>query len=633
MLRPDLAHAPMGGTLVPGGATFRVWAPRASAVHVSGDFNGWIKDASSLMSPIGGGHWASFVPDLKDGDAYLFYVEGVGSSGFKRDPRARLLSVQPSFPACNSLLRDASRFPWHLERFVPPAFNDLVVYQLHVGTFAPHPENADGKFFDVIERVPHLAALGINALELLPIQEFPTNFSMGYNGVDLYSPENQYAEADEAKLSRYVDRTNAILQAAGHAPYPGIDRLRHSDNQLRALIDVCHVHGIAVIFDVVYNHAGGGFDDKSMWFLDRHTPGDNNNSLYFTDQGWAGGLVFAFWNDGVRQFLMDNATFLYEEYRIDGFRFDEVSVIDRFGGWATCQDLTSTLRAQKPEAIQIAEYWPVNAWIVKDRGEGGAGFDATWSDGIRNSVRAAIANASQGAGARVPMSPIADAIAAMGLRNRWRAVHAIENHDIVYAGRDGRIAALADGSDPRSWYARSRSRVALGLLLTAPGIPLLFMGQEMLASRPWSDTPSADTEIDWTAFDRGDEVMAGFLRFASDLIGLRLTMPGLRGEGCAVIHVHDDNRVLAFQRWVEGDGGDVVVICSLNESPFHNYAIGFPARGRWRQVFNSDIYDHEAGTAGAADGSVHADGPSLHGLPASAAVAIPGNGLLVFARD
>ncbi|MGY3606918.1 MULTISPECIES: hypothetical protein [unclassified Bradyrhizobium] len=202
MPEPDLTGAPMGGTLVPGGAIFRVWAPRASAVHVSGDFNDWRQDAGSLMSEIGGGHWASFVPGLKDGDAYLFYVEGVGSSGFKRDPRARLLSVQPSFPACNSVLRDAGRFPWRLERFVPPAFNDLIVYQLHVGTFAPHPDNGDGKFFDVIERVPHLAALGVNAIELLPIQEFPTTFSMGYNGVDLYSPENQYAEADEAKLGR-----------------------------------------------------------------------------------------------------------------------------------------------------------------------------------------------------------------------------------------------------------------------------------------------------------------------------------------------------------------------------------------------------------------------------------------------
>ena len=320
-------------------------------------------------------------------------------------------------------------FPGTRTRFVPPPFNDLILYQLHVGTFSITPGNGDGKFLDVIQRVPYLASLGVNALALLPIQEFPTMFSMGYNGTDLYSPENQYAEADPARLQRYFDQTNAILRNAGQPAYGSIGVLRDSDDQLRALIDVCHVHGIGVVFDVVYNHAGGGFDDNSMWFFDRAPTGDNNNSLYFTDQGWAGGLVFAYWNNDVRQYLIDNARFLYEEYRIDGLRFDEVSVMDHFGGWSTCQDLTSTLRAAKPEAVQIAEYWPVNDWIVRDRGAGGAGFDATWSDGMRDSVRAAISGASHGATEHVPMTAVAGAIAGNGLRNRWRAVQMIENHD------------------------------------------------------------------------------------------------------------------------------------------------------------------------------------------------------------
>src|ERR1700751_93779 len=94
---PNLVDVPMGGTLVPGGATFRVWAPRARAVHVCGDFNNWTQDSTSSLSPIGGGHWAGLVPDLKDGDQYLFFIAGPGSSGYKRDPRARLLTVTPAF--------------------------------------------------------------------------------------------------------------------------------------------------------------------------------------------------------------------------------------------------------------------------------------------------------------------------------------------------------------------------------------------------------------------------------------------------------------------------------------------------------------------------------------------------------
>ena len=241
----ELLHAPVVGTLVPGGATFRVWAPRAHAVHVSGDFNGWTHDTSSRMAPIGSGHWASFVPGLKDDDSYLFYVEGTGLSDFKRDPRARLpTTFQPAFPSCNSVLRNAAGFPWHQVQFTPPAFNDLTLYQLHVGTYAIAPGNGDGRFLDVIQRVPYLASLGVNAIALLPIQEFPTMFSMGYNGTDLYSPENQYAETDAAWLQRYFDLTNAILRQAGQIPYGSTDVLRRSDDQLRALIDVCHVYGL-----------------------------------------------------------------------------------------------------------------------------------------------------------------------------------------------------------------------------------------------------------------------------------------------------------------------------------------------------------------------------------------------------
>jgi 1,4-alpha-glucan branching enzyme len=633
-VEPDLANAPMGGTLVPGGATFRVWAPRANAVYVSGDFNGWKQDGGSSLRQIGGGHWASFVSGIKDGDQYLFYVNGVGTSGYKRDPRARTLTFQPAFPFANCVLRNPDRFPWHVARFVPPAFNDLIIYELHVGTYDIASGNSDGSFFDVIQRVPYLAALGVNAIELLPIQEFPTTFSLGYNGTDLYSPENEFGEADETKLQRYVTLTNGVLRNAGQAPYAGIDVLRGSDSQLRALVDVCHVYGIAVIFDVVYNHAGGGFDDNSMWFLDRMPYGNANDSLYFTDQGWAGGQVFAYWNNDVKQYLIDNAKFFYEEYRIDGLRFDEVSVLDRFGGWATCQDLTATLRAEKPEAVQIAEYWPVNSWGVKERSGGGAGFDATWNDSVRDTVRSAIASASSGATAQVAMHAIADAIADVTFTNRWRAIQAVENHDIVYVGRESRIARLAGGDDARSWYARSRSRIASGLVLTSPGIPMLFMGQEILEDKPWSDTPSPDTSIWWAGLDGGDKNMSDFLRFTRELIAVRRSHPALRGEGCAIIHVHDVNRVLAFQRWVEGVGDDVVVVCSLNESTWYNYNIGFPDGGRWLEVFNSDVYDNWVNPLVAGNGGgVDANGPPMHGLPSSATLTIPANGLVVFAKS
>ncbi|HEX3875341.1 MAG TPA: alpha amylase C-terminal domain-containing protein [Bryobacteraceae bacterium] len=630
---PDLTTIPMGGNLAHGGATFRIWAPRAKNVYICGDFNSWAQDASSLLTPIGSGHWAGFVPDLKDGDAYLFYVDGPGTSGYKRDPYGRLLTVEPAFPNSNCVLRNPSTFPWHQTGYHAPAFNDLIIYQLHVGTFSIQPGNAHGNFLDVIAKIPYLAALGVNAIEPLPIQEFPTQSSLGYNGTDYFSPENEYAETADGKLNDYFDSINSILRQAEQSAYASVDVLRDPDSQLRALIDVCHVYGIAVLFDVVYNHAGGGFDENSpLWYTDRMPYDNKNDSLYFTEMSWAGGQVFAYWNDGVKQFLIDNARFLYQEYRIDGLRFDEVSVMDHFGGWGTCQFITETLRYLNPCAIQVAEYWPVNDYIVKDAYAGGAGFDATWTDWLRTSVRAALNAAACGSSASVDMASIAGALT-NSLDNRWRSVSCLENHDLVYTGRDQRIAQLSDSSNSRSWYARSRSRFAMGMLMAAPGIPLLFMGQEFLEDKQWSDTPNVSYEIWWQGLDSGDKTMSDFLRFTRELIALRKSHPALRGEGGAVTHVHSDNRVIVIQRWVEGIGADVMIAATLSETNRYNYQIGFPSEGRWNEIFNSDVYDNWVNPSTAGNGGgVNANGPAMHGLSASAAITIPANGFVVFTR-
>ena len=625
----------MGGTLVTGGATFRVWAPRAKDVYVSGAFNGWKQDQSCRLNPIGGGHWAGFFPNLNDGDQYLFYVNGIGTTGYKRDPHSRVLTFLPSFPQSNCILRNPFTFPWHETGFRPPPFSDAIIYQLHVGTYSIQPGAPDGSFLDVILKIPYIASLGVNAIEPMPVQEFQSQFSLGYNGCDYFSPENQYGEADETRLQTYFDQINAILRQAGQPAYAGLDIIRGADSQLRALVDVCHVYGLAVFFDVVYNHAGGGFDENSsLWFLDRMPYGNANDSLYFTDQGWAGGQVFAYWNNDVKQLLIDNAKSFYQEYRIDGFRFDEVSVMDSFGGWQTCQNLTDTLHAEKPEAITIAEYWPVNDFVVKPTAYGGAGFDASWHGGLRDTVRDVLGAASVGASGQLSMDAVGSAIANSGLDNRWRAVQFLENHDIVYSGRSPRIAKLSDASNSRSWYARSRSRLSLGLLLTSPGIPLIFMGQEFLEDKQWSDTPNPSYEIWWQGLDSGDKNMADFLRFTRELISLRKSHPALRGEGCNIIHVHNQNRVVAFQRWVANSGQDVMVVGTLSETTWYNYQIGFPGGGRWLEVFNSDVYDNWVNPMVAGNGgAVYADGPPLHGLPNSASLTIPANGFVVFARQ
>jgi 1,4-alpha-glucan branching enzyme len=640
-------HTPMGATRVPGGCTFRTWAPRAKSVYVGGSFNAWQHDDAALLSKDANGYWAGFIPDVVDGQEYKFYVVGKGSEGWKRDPYSRELSHQPEYPHSNCVIRNANGYPWHDGDFHPPAFSDLIIYQFHVGRFfatdAAGNDRRPGrvaKFLDVLDRVEYLAELGVTAIEPMPIVEFPHDTSLGYNGVDYFSPEMAYSvPLDE--LAPYVDTVNRLLTAKGKGgvPVTGAD-LWSQAHQLKALIDVCHVCGIAVILDVVYNHAGGEFGDEALYFFDRYKNGDNNNSLYFTADGWAGGLVFAYWNADVRQYLIDNAEFWLTEYHADGLRYDEVTVIDGHGGWNFCQNLTDTLRFVKPAAPNIAEYWKDDkTWALRPTNEGGAGFDMVWDDGLRGAVRGAIAAAAGGRDAYVNLDAVRDRLyPPLGFSPAWRAVTHLENHDLLLAShsdndRRPRIAALADPSNSRSWFARSRARVANGLLLTAPGAPMLFMGQEFLEDKYWTDDFNDHDHLIWWDGLRDDEAMRNHLRFTRELIALRRREPALRGDGLNVFHVHSNNRVIAFHRWVEGQGRDVVIVASLNESTFWGYSLGFPESGWWREAFNSDVYDHWVNpqVAGNGDG-VNAHDGALHGLPANASVVIPANGILVFVR-
>ncbi|MFI1988732.1 alpha amylase C-terminal domain-containing protein [Actinoplanes sp. NPDC020271] len=632
---------PRGATLMNGGVAFRFWAPAARRVYVAlgGVVNHLPGPDDELVLDPATGDWTGFFPGVEAGAKYRYYVIGAGGEGFKRDPRARELELY-GYPECDALVVDDGVYPWHDQDWTPPAAADLIVYQFHVGVFSatdaqghdrrPH---RTAKLLDAVQRVPYLAGLGVTAVQPLPVNEFQGEWSLGYNGTDLFSPEMDYC-VDPHALPPYLDTVNDLLAAKGAGPLK-FEQLAGQANQLKAFVDVCHRYGIGVIFDVVYNHAGGGLDPESLDYIDLpEHPGDENNP-YFSPEGWAGGRVFAFHRAAVREYLTANALMFLRDYHADGLRFDEVSVIDAKGGWAFCQEMTGVLHGARPDATLIAEYWAAIPRLAVERPPGGMGFDLAYSDGLRDVVRAVVADRGEGVGR------LAD-----GLRSPGWAYNCLENHDLVLDMDDHRaprIARLADGSNPRSWYARSRSRVANGLLLTAPGVPMIFMGQEFLEDKLWSDSPGRTDRLIWwegaVGVDRSgaggavgaDKHMSDFLHFYRDLVAVRRSLPGLRGSGLNVYSVDEANRVVAFHRWVPGVGGDVVVVLTFSESALPGYRLGFPRPGHWSEVLNSDYYDNYPnvdviGNAGA----VVADGPPMHGLAQSATLTIPANALLVF---
>jgi len=648
------ANTPMGGTLVAGGATFRVWAPRATAVYLNGTFGGQPfagQTPDRLLVNDSNGYWAGFQAGAQEGDLYQIYVTGTGSAGNKRDPYARQLATDMPFPACSSILRNGNAYPWHDAGFVTPDFSNMIVYQIHIGTYAISTPGVAATFLDVIGKIPYLVSLGINVLQPLPVDEMEANPNMGYSGADLFSPDFPYVVTDQNALAGYLATINGLLTTKGQTPI-ALQDIESGHAQLQALVDLCHVYGIAVTFDVVYNHAGGFginnvLDDNCIYYFDRvPNVGNKNDSLYFTDQDrGTGGLAFALWNNDVSQFLIDNASYYLNEFHADGFRYDEISILlstNKDSGWAFCGNLTGTLRYIHPRLLQNAEYWPFEfgdypkPWtsIVTPVANGGAGFDAVQHDALRGAVRGVLQSASQGQQASVSMDSLAAALYPPGFSDGWQAVTCVENHDVVYAGRSPRIATLSDSSNHRSWYARSRSRFATGILLTSPGIPQLFMGQEFLEDKQWNEFPGGANLIWWGGLVNGaDPAMVNHLDFTKDLIQVRWNYPALRGDNANAFHVDDANRVIAFQRWLEGSGQDVIVVATLSEDTWYNYAVGFPYGGGWKEIFNSDVYDNFPNPIAAGNGGgIVASGPPMDGFPASAAITIPANGFVVFAQ-
>jgi 1,4-alpha-glucan branching enzyme len=219
------SNTPLGATLVSGGATFRTWAPEALEVYVAINQAkqtppSVLKNPDNLLEKDSNGYWGGFFSDVKEGDLYRFYVVGKGSEGFKRDPYARELEMD-GYPDCNCIVRNPAAYQWHDARFRMPDFNDLIVYQFHIGVFYAKDDTGKdirphrvSKILDVVDRIEYFVDLGVNAVMPLPFQEYQGENGLGYNGTDLFSPEMDYS-VREQDLAPYLARVNRLLTAKG----------------------------------------------------------------------------------------------------------------------------------------------------------------------------------------------------------------------------------------------------------------------------------------------------------------------------------------------------------------------------------------------------------------------------------
>jgi len=553
----------MGALPYAGGVAFRVWAPFASAVSVAGSFNGWSTQSAPLASE-GNGYWSVDVPGAQVNDQYKFVIRNPNLPDplWKNDPYARSMTNSVG----NGIVADPD-YVWQSTGYSTPPWNELVIYELHVGSFQfdPASPNRRGNFDTVIGKLDYLQDLGVNAIQVMAADEFPGDISWGYNPSFIFAIEESYG----------------------------------GPNGFRRLVDAAHVRGIAVIFDVVYNHLGPA--DLDLWKFDGWSPTgrDDEGGVYFYND-WCkktpwGDTRPDYGRGEVRQYIRDNALRWLEQRYCDGLRWDATGWIRNVwgsnndpgsnipDGWGMMQWINAEIRARQPWKITVAEDMQDNEWITKDIGAGGAGFGAQWGAGFMHAARSAVI---AGDDAWRSMYSLRDAITQRYNTDAFQRVLYTESHDeVAQAAGQARVPELIWPGSADSFFAQKRSTLGAALVFTAPGIPMIFMGQEFLEWGSWSDA----RELDWSKTTR----FAGIRNLYRDLIRLRRNWydntRGLKGHQINVHHVNDSDKLVAFHRWDRGGPrDDVVVVLNFANRSYPAYRIGLPRAGLWRVRFNGD---------------------------------------------
>lgn len=424
------------------GHPFRVWAPAADQVELC------LAGERLPMEPARGGWWQRAVSEADHGTRYAFALDGGPARPDPRSPH------QPDGVDGWSAVVDHGRFQWTDGAWRGLPLKGAVLYELHVGTFTP-----DGTFDAAIERLDHLVALGIDAIELLPVAEFPGRRGWGYDGVDLYAPHHAYGGP------------------AG----------------LKRLVDACHHAGIGVVMDVVYNHlgpAGNYLPEFGPYFTDRYRTGWGD-AVNFDGPG----------SDEVRRFVADNALMWLTDYHCDGLRLDAVHAIFDESAVHILEQIATEAGAAAAHAgrplFVIAESDLNQPQLVRLVAAGGFGLDAAWADDWHHALHAVLTGERAGYYQDFgTWSALAKALKqAWVMDGTWSSFR--QRHHgrpptglggaqfVVSAQNHDQVGNRAQGERLSGLVSWGRLRVAAALLLTGPFTPMLFQGEEWGAASPF----------------------------------------------------------------------------------------------------------------------------------------------------
>ena len=464
----------LGANAGAAGVEFRVWAPDAATLEVEIDGGRAVP-----LEREDGGLWSAVVTHAGAGSRYAYRIDGRGPFA---DPYSR---CQPDGPHAPSQVVDPTAFEWHDTAWRGLSARGLTIYELHVGAYT-----ADGTFDALIGQLDALVELGITAIELMPVAEFPGSRNWGYDGVDLFAPSRHYGGPEG----------------------------------LRRLVDAAHERGLGVLLDVVYNHFG-----------------PDGNYLPQYASAYVSAAHRTLWGDAVnydgpdsemvRRFAVDTACAWVREYHIDGLRLDAAFAILDDSPRHILSEITAAARAAAaPRSIVIvAETYENDARYLRPPRDGGFGFDAVWADDFHHGVHT-LATGEHTAYYSDYSGSLADL--ARTINRGWffegqasaafpagrgkssegipapNFVYCLQNHDQVGNRPFGdRLAVLVSPEAYRMWSA---------LLLLLPYTPMLFMGQEFGSTAPFPYFTDHSPELGRLVTEGHRREFAGFPAYADD---------------------------------------------------------------------------------------------------------------------
>lgn len=610
---PASSQSGMGARPYSGGVGFRVWAPFAQSVAVVGEFNGWAETANPLTHEANG-YWSTDVTGAVVGQRYKYALrDGNGNLLLRNDPYAREMTTHPDTANPGSQVTDSliheKDFDWTGDAFQMPSWNEIVLYELHIGTYNDEYASGPGTFQGVIDKLPYLRDLGVNMILVMATGEFRADYSWGYNPAYIYAIEEAYG---------------------------GL-------NMFRTLIKEAHQHQIGVILDVVYNHLGNPAED--MWQFDGWSPDGQHGGIYFYSD-WRSWTPWGDYNrldygrGEVRQYIRDNALGWLESRHADGLRWDssgytrnvygdENTATDIPDGWSLMQWINNEVHTRQPWKIVMTEDMQNNPWLTKTTGAGGAGFDTQWDAGFVYPIREELAKPRDSFRS---MATVRKALENMYNGDAFQRVLYVESHDEVSEETPAkkRLPDQIAPGNATGWFARKRALLGAALVFTAPGIPMIFQGQEWLEWQRFDD----ELPLDWNRANAN----AGIITLFRDLARLRRnwfdTTRGLRGQHLNVFHPSEPNKLIAFHRWDQGGPrDDVLVIANFADRGYDSYTLGFPRPGLWKVRFNSDssVYAPDFGNHAGYDTT--ADYGAWDNMPCHGNIGIGPYSVLILSQD